>query len=378
MKKLIFLPALLLTFLSFDWGHSCTIFMAAKAGKVLAGNNEDFIDPNTSMWFLPPEPGKYGRVYFGFGVGLPQGGMNDQGLFFDFAALPPSPENPPSSKSLFPGNLAERAMEQCSTVEEVIHLFETYDRRYMATHQAMFGDRNGDSVIIEAGKIIRKNEDYQICTNFRQSENKEKPYSIERYNIVDQMLKETEDISVELFRSILARAHQEPVRKGGSATMYSNVYDLRHGVIYLYHFHNYADVVEINLAQELQKGEHSVRISSLFSPSLFAYDQFAKANRIEERVEVSTDPSVFEEFIGNYQFVPLPSMSLTVTRVDDALLCRLSGFRGYQIYPEAENKYFFKVMNAQVEFVRDESGQVNSLVFTMYDNKIPANRVLSR
>ena len=37
-------------------------------------------------------------------------------------------------------------------------------------------------------------------------------------------------------------------------------------------------------------------------------------------------------------------------------------------------KYFFKVMNAQVEFIQDESGQVNSLKFTMYGNKIPAQR----
>jgi hypothetical protein len=351
--------------------------MAAKGGRVLAGNNEDFIDPNTSAWFLPPEPGKYGRVYFGFGVGLPQGGMNDQGLFFDFAALPPltpSTGNLPSGKSIYPGNLAERAMEECSTVEEVISLFESYDRRYMATHQAMFADRNGNSVIIESDTIIRKQGDYQICTNFRQSQNKENPYSIERYSIVDQMLGEAEDISVELIRSILARAHQEPGQKQGSPTMYSNVYDLQNGVIYLYHFHNFVETLEINLAEELKKGEHSFQISTLFSPPLFAFDQFAERSKIKKRVSISVDTELLDGFIGEYQFTPLPSMFLTVTRSDNELFCRLSGFRAYRIYPEGAMKYFFKVMNAQVEFIQDESGQVNSLTFTLYGNKFPAQR----
>jgi len=68
---------------------ACTIFMGSSGGKVFVGNNEDFIDPNTYVWFLTPSPDKLGRVYFGYGHELPQGGMNEKGLFFDYA-----PHNP--------------------------------------------------------------------------------------------------------------------------------------------------------------------------------------------------------------------------------------------------------------------------------------------
>ena len=40
MRRLILLSALTLSVLSFDWGYSCTIFMAAKGGRALAGNGE--------------------------------------------------------------------------------------------------------------------------------------------------------------------------------------------------------------------------------------------------------------------------------------------------------------------------------------------------
>ena len=112
-------------------------------------------------------------------------------------------------------------MEECASVDEVIKLFDSFDRQYMATYQIMFADKFGNAVIIKSDTLIMKKGDYQICTNFRQSLGKENPYSIERYNIVDEMLKNSEDISIDLFRSILAKTHQDPGQKQGSPTQYS-------------------------------------------------------------------------------------------------------------------------------------------------------------
>jgi hypothetical protein len=66
----------------------CTVFSASDGTTVLAGNNEDYFNPSTRIWFEPPEDGKYGRVYFGFDDFRRQGGMNDQGLFFDTVSAP--------------------------------------------------------------------------------------------------------------------------------------------------------------------------------------------------------------------------------------------------------------------------------------------------
>src|SRR5690349_21529785 len=65
----------------------CTVFYAADGQTALGGNNEDFNNPHTLAWFIPASPGRFGRVYFGYDDYIPQGGLNDQGVFFDGLAL---------------------------------------------------------------------------------------------------------------------------------------------------------------------------------------------------------------------------------------------------------------------------------------------------
>ena len=59
---------------------SCTAFLVAGDGGVLFGNNEDFWNPATGMWFVPAEGESLGAVFFGFDNLSPQGGMNEAGL----------------------------------------------------------------------------------------------------------------------------------------------------------------------------------------------------------------------------------------------------------------------------------------------------------
>ena len=70
-----------------EQNKSITLKNLLMMASGLVGNNEDYKIPYTRVWFVPPENGKYGRVYFGYDNWSPQGGMNDQGLFFDFFAV---------------------------------------------------------------------------------------------------------------------------------------------------------------------------------------------------------------------------------------------------------------------------------------------------
>lgn len=51
--------------------------------------------------------------------------------------------------------------------------------------------------------------------------------------------------------------------------------DVNRGLIYLYHFHNYENVVVINLEEELKKGKHTIDIPSLF-PDTYAAIRYMK------------------------------------------------------------------------------------------------------
>ncbi len=76
---------LILIFSIKSYSIGCTIFNISNEDIILVGNNEDY-NLEANIWFIPPSDNKNGRVTFGWNNGWSQGGMNDKGLFFDWAA----------------------------------------------------------------------------------------------------------------------------------------------------------------------------------------------------------------------------------------------------------------------------------------------------
>lgn len=254
----------------------CTLIYASDDSTALAGSNEDWTYHFDDIWFLPPEKGKHGRAYWGFnfdGERVAQGGMNDQGLFYDGASAEDVNLPPDTTRPKFEGDLILKAMEECSRVEEVIALYEHYARSDQWSGQLLVGDRFGNSAIIEAtGSVIKKKGRYQIATNFLQSRVDPENITDTRYRLADTIFAESKDISVDQFRRILSVTHWEEYRGSMTVTLYSCICDLKNGDIYLYYFHNFEDVVKLNLRSQLKKGENYYPI-----PSLFPCDNYAAA-----------------------------------------------------------------------------------------------------
>jgi penicillin V acylase-like amidase (Ntn superfamily) len=240
---------------------ACTAFCAANSQLVLVGNNEDYSNPRTRLWFVPSAPGSFGRMYVGYDNLTPQGGMNERGLWFDGFATPHVDATGSANLPHFAGDLADRALAECATVEEVIRLFERYSRDFLANAVVMFADAKGDAVAIESNAIVRKSGRFFVQTNFHHSL-QERERVDDRFKRASAMLAQAgDDLSVDLFRRILAATHQE----GIIATQYSNVYDLKSRTMYLYHFHDFDHVVVFRLSDELKKGRHVIDIPALFA-----------------------------------------------------------------------------------------------------------------
>jgi len=254
---------------------ACTIFSAEINGKILTGNNEDWYDSNSKICFYPAVNGKYGRFIFRDLYGFPQGGMNDQGLFYDIAAHPQL--NITSSLSKIPitgRDILTKCLEECATVREVLKVFDRYNLQFMGKWQIMWADSTGASIIIEGDKIIQKEGYFQVMTNFNQSLSYP-PYSDTRYNTAFGMLENRTDISVGLFRDICDATHQI----ADWLTQYSNVCDLKNKTIYLYLNYNFDEFVKIDLQEELDKGEQSYLISTYMV--LMGIPEIEPSNSIE-------------------------------------------------------------------------------------------------
>lgn len=288
-KKLVYVIIFLVLLRSTGCPGSCTIFTASVGNTVLFGNNEDWDDKDTRAWVEPATETNHGAVYFGFSDLWARGGMNDEGLCFDAASTPEVPMKPhPEKKHVM--SFGKRVLQQCATVEEVIQFVEDHDLSEARRAQFLFADKNGDSVVVCAGKkgeieVIRKEGVYQVITNFIVTSPHLGGYPCWRYSTCVSMLKEIEnenDLTVEYFTSILKAVSRR-------FTAYSTVYDLKNGVIYLYSQHNFNQVAVLNLEDELKKGRHIYYISSFFPKKL---DESKKPE--ESPPEKSQKPETFQ------------------------------------------------------------------------------------
>ena len=242
---------------------ACTIFSADDGIMTLAGNNGDYSDPDTYIVFYPAQNGKHGRMYAGWKQFWWQTGMNDQGLFFASASTSFLEVQNSTQKPHPPRYLMYICMEECSTVEDVLEVFDQYNLDFLETMQLMVSDATGASVIIEGDPLHIKQDYYQVVTNFRLSQT-DPPYPCWRYNTAVAMFENTTTISPGFFTTICDATHQE----GDFPTQFSTVCNLPQQIIYLYGQHNYNQVKVFNLTEELQSGYHIYSIPALFNTSL--------------------------------------------------------------------------------------------------------------
>ncbi len=243
---------------------SCTIVMAARDGLVLAGNNEDRDHPQTIVTFVPATEEYHGRVVFGYDDAPVQGGLNDQGLFIDGNALRPTGWRPDPDKPTMLMPVMTTILATCATCEDVEALFEKWNVRGLAQARFPVADRTGASMVVEYGRgkvrCVRSGTWYQIATNFVMSDIEDGNYPCWRYRTADKILSEAEALSLELVREALEKTRQA----GRSRTVYSNIYDLKRGLIHVYNLGDFRTAVVLDLAEELKKGQRTIALSSLF------------------------------------------------------------------------------------------------------------------
>ncbi|MCU0856831.1 MAG: linear amide C-N hydrolase, partial [Pontiellaceae bacterium] len=107
---------------------ACTGFCISTDTTVFFGNNEDYSNPDTKIWYEPGSEGKYGRVSFGFDDFFSQGGMNEKGLCFDgFATKLKKVIKSPDKLDEGLGEIINIVMSECATVEDVLQLLSKYN-----------------------------------------------------------------------------------------------------------------------------------------------------------------------------------------------------------------------------------------------------------
>lgn len=238
---------------------ACTFIKVTAKGKTIVGNNEDFGNADTRIWFEPGTGRQFGAVYVGFNQLTPEGGMNEAGLVFDGFGMDNKPLKDTTNKlPIFEMDLKRKIMKECSTIEQVKALISKYNLYFWSHTVWVYIDKSGNYLVVDGDSVILGNNQYFVQTNFRQSEIKdEKKINCQRYLKAMSLLKYRCDASTDYCTSLMDSVHQQN-------TLYTTVYDLNEGTIDLYNFHNYSKVISFNIKDEMKKGYHVLDIPELF------------------------------------------------------------------------------------------------------------------
>ncbi|MGB8130466.1 MAG: serine hydrolase [Candidatus Angelobacter sp.] len=79
-----------------------------------------------------------------------------------------------------------------------------------------------------------------------------------------------------------------------------------------------------------------------------------------ERKEITVSPDILKQYVGTYELTP--KFSLAITLEDGQLISQGTNQEKVPMYAESETMFFLKLVDAQIEFVKNEKGEVTNLV----------------
>jgi len=80
----------------------------------------------------------------------------------------------------------------------------------------------------------------------------------------------------------------------------------------------------------------------------------------EDRVAVEVDPEIYDKYVGKYKLQE--NFVITITKENNGLFAQATGQEKFEIYPESENEFFYKIVDAQISFIKDKSDKVAKLI----------------
>lgn len=102
--------------------------------------------------------------------------------------------------------------------------------------------------------------------------------------------------------------------------------------------------------------------------------EWIKTNKsIPSIKEIDVDGRILESYTGDYELGP--NFILTVTREGNQLITQATGQGKIEIFAETETKFFVKVMDAQLEFIKNSVGKVEKLILTQGGRKMDAKKI---
>jgi CubicO group peptidase (beta-lactamase class C family) len=90
-------------------------------------------------------------------------------------------------------------------------------------------------------------------------------------------------------------------------------------------------------------------------------------------VETTVDAAILTQYVGEYELAP--NFTITISVKEGSLRAQATAQPEFPLFPEKTDRFFLKVVDAQLEFKRDEKGIVNGLVLFQGGQEVPGKKI---
>lgn len=239
----------------------CLIFVLSNGKQVLVGNHEDWTARDARIRFIPGEKDKLSVAVFDFASeGFVQGGVNEEGLFFDGTATP-FVSMDFSGKEVFPEkDFWLSLLQRCKTAKEAVAFIERYQVPDLERVHLLFADRSGQSVIVGAydGKltVTWKSTSFQTLTNFNIVDPEyggEQPCP--RFATANEILSKPGTDPMKQALDVLKQTTQEEL------TVYTTLLDLTASTLQVYYLGDFTKHLTFDLKKKWKAKPHDVIVA---------------------------------------------------------------------------------------------------------------------
>lgn len=116
------------------------------------------------------------------------------------------------------------------------------------------------------------------------------------------------------------------------------------------------------------------QIEKMAFKSRSADESMIKTNKpISVNTEIDVAENILESYVGEYEIAP--TFKLTITKEQSKLFAQATGQGKNELFATTKSKFFLKMVDAQVEFFKDDTGKVSKLVLYQGGQKIEGKKV---
>ncbi len=94
--------------------------------------------------------------------------------------------------------------------------------------------------------------------------------------------------------------------------------------------------------------------------------------RLESK-PTTVDPKLYDAYVGEYEVTP--TFVVKIFKEGDKLMSQATGQPAFELFPDGESKFFLRVVDAKVTFIKDDKGQVMSLVIHQGGKDVPGRKI---